>query len=539
MNSLSVILLTFFIFSLGYIFYSRRIEKLLGVDPNRKTPAHANYDGIDFVPAKHWTVLFGHHFASIAGAAPVIGPIIAVSIWGWAPTLFWVILGTVFIGGVHDFGSLMISVKHRGNSIADIAKDAVSGNAKIVFLLFVWCTLILIISVFVYLCAKTFVVSPEIVIPSLGLIPVAILVGFLLYNLKLHQPTVTILGLLSLAILIFVGNYIPIVISQDAVKIWSIVLLIYCFIASVTPVQLLLQPRDYLSSFLLFFGLFLGYLGLIFFDHSIKLAPVLRHAVPEALPMWPVLFVTVACGAVSGFHSIVASGTTSKQISNEKEARKIGYGGMVAEGMVAAMTVLVVVVAFKDNLSLSDAVNKGAGPVGAFAVAYGVVTKKFLGGYGALFATTLLNAFILTTLDTATRIGRYLTQELFKIKNRFAATLIVVALSGWLGLSGEWNEIWPIFGSANQLIAALSLIVVTSWLLSRGKKVIYTLLPALFMLATTIGALIMKIMEYAGKKEILLFIISFILLILAIFILVEAFNETMRILKKRIKHKEE
>ena len=542
MNSVILIAASGALFIFGYAVYSKRIEKLLKINPRRKTPAFRRYDGVDYVPAKHWSVLFGHHFASIAGAAPIIGPVLAISIWGWAPTLLWVVIGSVFIGGIHDYSALMVSVRHNGTSIADIAKDSISKNAKIVFLIFLWFTLVLIISVFVNICVKTLIVKPEIVVPTFGLIPIAVLVGFLMYNLKLHQPTVTVLGLALLAALIFLGKLYPVTLAGNAVGIWSAVLLVYAFFASVTPVNMLLQPRDYLSSYLLFFGIIFGYAGIIATRPDLNFPAFLGWNGTGNLGLWPVLFVTVACGAISGFHSIIASGTTSKQIANERDARKIGYGGMIAEGALALMAVLVIAAAFSDKVVLQEVVDKGSGPVGAFSIGYNEVTKIFLGSFGGVFAVLILNAFILTTLDTATRIGRYLTQELFNIKNRFAATVIVVALAGWLGLSGNWNEIWPIFGSANQLIAALTLIVITSWFLSKRKPVLYTIVPMLFMLVTTIAALVLKIIEYVKIKEALLLVIACVLLALAVFVLFEAalaIRKTLRMRRNLLKGKKQ
>ncbi|MFH1753574.1 MAG: carbon starvation protein A, partial [Candidatus Omnitrophota bacterium] len=458
MNSAYVVLIIFAIFFIGYKFYAPLLSRQLDIDPERRTPAHTEYDGVDYVPAKNWMVLFGHHFSSIAGAAPVVGPILALSIWGWGPTLIWIALGSVFIGGMHDFGSLMVSVKKKGISIADVAEETISKHSRYVFLWFVWLTLILIISVFVYLCAKTLAIKPEIVAPSLGLIPLAVIVGFLMYNLKLNQAAVTIFGLLGLAALIFIGRVFPIDIGANAIVKWSTVLLVYAFVASVTPVQILLQPRDFLSAYLLLFGLVIGYLGLFITHPAIRFPFFVGWSQNGILPLWPVLFVTVACGSISGFHALVASGTTSKQLATEAWGKRIGYGGMIAEALMSALALIAVACAFKETGGLKNILDSGGGPISAFGIGYGAITDVLLKGFGALFAVIILNAFILTTLDTATRIGRYLTQELFGIKNRYAATIIVVGLSGWLGLSGEWNEFWPIFGAANQLIAALTLI---------------------------------------------------------------------------------
>ncbi|NQT07033.1 MAG: carbon starvation protein A [Candidatus Omnitrophica bacterium] len=522
MNALFLALGIFVVYFIGYRFYARLVEKQLDIDPGRPTPAHTEYDGVDFVPAKHWLVLFGHHFSSIAGAAPIVGPILAISIWGWGPTIVWILLGVIFIGGVHDFASLMVSVKNKGVSIADITEETISRRSRYVFLWFVWLTLILIIAVFVYLCAKTLAFKPEIVVPSLGLIPIAVIAGIMIYNMKCNQTVVALIGILCLIGLIFLGKQFPLSIGENAIMKWGIVLLIYSFVASVTPVQILLQPRDFLSAHLLFLGLLFGYAGIAITKPEMQFPAFIAWNKGGMLPLWPVLFVTVACGAISGFHALVASGTTSKQLSNEAMGKRIGYGSMVAEGLVAALALIVVATYFKDAGSLREVLDNGTGPIGVFGMGYGNITKTFLGGFGGLFAIIILNAFILTTLDTATRIGRYLTQELFKIKNRFGATIIVVVLSGWLGLSGEWSEIWPIFGAANQLIAALTLIVLTSWLLSKNKLIRYTLFPAVFMLVTAVAALIFKVREYlSGGKNMLLFF-AVALLILAVFVLWEA-----------------
>ena len=532
MNSLFIVILAVSIFWIGYKFYAKRIENIFKPDPDKKTPAHFKYDGVDYVPAKHWLILFGHHFASIAGAAPIIGPILAVSIWGWAPTLIWIVLGTVFIGGVHDFASLMASARHGGSSIADFSQQVISKNTKYIFLTFLWVTLILIISVFVEACAKTLVVKPEIVIPSLGLIPLAILVGYLLYVKKLNQVFVTVLGLFGLAALILWGSKAPVAVPGDAIKIWSVVLLVYAFCASVMPVHILLQPRDYLSAFLLVLGLVFGYVGILVSQPKMAFPAYINWGPTAGMALWPVLFVTVACGAISGFHSIVASGTTSKQLPNEIYAKRIGYGSMVAEGLLATMALLVVAVAYSQTGILKNVITAGGGPVSAFGFGYGKVTESFLGKFGVLFAVLILNAFILTTLDTATRICRYLTQELFRVKNRYLTTIVVIALSGWLSLKGELGKIWPIFGSANQLIAALTLIVITSWFLSTGKKIRYTFIPTIFMLATATGALIVKGIQYYKEKTYILVVIAVVLLILAGFILFEAVWSVMKTRKR-------
>jgi carbon starvation protein len=532
MNSVVVAAAAGALFFVGYRFYARVIARLFGADASRKTPAYEKYDGVDYVPAKHWTVLFGHHFSSIAGAAPVIGPILALAYWGWVPAIIWIVLGTVLIGGVHDFGTLMASVRHGGSSIAGVAEELVSRRARILFSLFIWLTLVLILAVFTYLCAGTLVEKEEIVIPSLGLIPVAVLTGYLLYQRKTRQVPTTILGLGLLAAALVLGNYLPVGLGRHGLEIWMLVLLVYCVVASVTPVHILLQPRDYLSAFLLFIGVGVGYLGLVVSHPAIKLPAFLKWEGPNG-PLWPILFVTVACGAISGFHSLIASGTTSKQLPSERYAQRIGYGGMVAEGLVAALALLVVASGFREHAGLTEMLKPGrAGPIAAFGQGFSAVTKPLLAGFGGLVAITILNAFILTTLDSATRITRYVTQEIFGIRNRIVATLPPVVCAGWLAWGKRWQAIWPVFGASNQLMAALALMVVTVWLLSQRKLIRYTLLPGIFMLATTIGSLFYGLVGYFKGNKPLLAVISLVLVGLSLLLLGESVAVLRKVMRK-------
>lgn len=528
MNALLIAISGGLFFSLGLLFYAKYIEKIFGINPEEKTPAFTRYDGIDFIPAKNWLILFGHHFSSIAGAAPIVGPVIAVSIWGWGASFLWIVLGSVFIGGLHDFSSLIVSVKSKGNSIAEIAKDVISYRAKMVFSLFVFLALILVVAVFAYLCAKTFVADSRVVFPSLGLIPVAILVGFLIYHLRSNQVVVTILGLILLGALIISGNFFPVNLGGNVLNKWLIILLVYAFFASITPVNILLQPRDYLSSYLLFFGIGVGYLGLLLSRPDMHLPYFLSS--PQKTPLWPLLFVTIACGAVSGFHSLIASGTTSKQLPNQIYAKRIGYGAMIFEGILALLALLCVSSGLKNYTVFKSLLEKG-GPIVAFSKGFGNITYPILGKFGAVIAVVILNAFILTTLDTATRISRYVFEELTRIHNRWFSTLIVVILAGSLAWGGRWRLIWPTFGASNQLVAALTLLVITSWLLSRNKPVKLAVFSGIFMLVTTIAALCVQIIKYVKSNQILLVIISSVLIFLAIFIV----WETVRVFLKKYK----
>ncbi len=527
MNALLLAAFSLVCFMSGYIFYARYIENNLGVNPEEKTPAFTEYDGLDFVPAKHWLILFGHHFSSIAGAAPIVGPVIAVSIWGWGPVFLWILIGSIFLGGLHDFSSLVISVKSRGRSIADIAGEVISPRARYILSIFVFFALILVVAVFAYLCAETLVTDTRVIIPSIGLIPVAIIVGFLIYRFKVNQVLSTLVGLVLLVVLIVAGYFSSFTLGAGARNAWLIILLLYAFIASITPVNILLQPRDYLSAFLLFFGISAGFVGIII-SHPQVNAPLVSFPPADSQPIWPMLFVIVACGAISGFHSLIASGTTAKQLPNQKFARRIGYGAMIFEGILAVVALLCVSAGF-DKFSDFQRLMKSAGPITVFSKGFGRITAPFLGKFGQIVGVIILNAFIFTTLDTATRITRYIFEEITKMRNRWVSTAIVILLAGYLAWGGKWRMIWPTFGASNQLVAALALLVITCWLLVHKRRYKLTLFAAVFMLVTTMTALILQSVSYLNTRQNILLIISLVLLILALFIFVEVVN----ILRKR------
>ncbi len=521
MNSLVIILSSVIFLGAGYFFYARIIERFFEINSSNVTPANKYFDGVDYVPARNWLILFSHHFASIAGAGPIVGPVIAVSIWGWGPALVWIVVGTIFLGGVHDFAAIVLSIRHEGRSIADIAGDVISKKSKLIFLSFVWLSLMLVIAVFASICAKTLTTDTQTVITCFGLIGVALVVGFMLYRMKMNIFIATIIGLILLVGFIVLGDLMPIDLGANAFFIWCIVLLVYAFIASVTPVNVLLQPRDYISSFLLYFGIGVGILGIIITNPVLNVSSFKGWWPSDTTRLWPMLFVTVACGANSGFHALVSSGTTSKQLPNERFAKRIGYGGMVLEAVLAVIALLAVSAGLASG-TLETMLSKGGpGPIGAFGKGYGVLTQSILFGKGHLVAIMILNAFILTTLDTATRICRYLSEELFKIKNRFFSTFVVVFISGLLLLSGKWSTIWPMFGASNQLVAALTFIVISSWLLCRGKSLKFTFFPVIFMLLTSIGALVYQLVGFVKHGNILLGGIGVILVILACMMLVD------------------
>ncbi len=498
MNAIWVLLGALVCFGVGYRFYGRYLSLVMGLDPSRQTPAHRLYDGVDYVPAKNWLVLFGHHFSSICGAGPIVGPALAVAYWGWAPSLAWVLIGCVLMGAVSDFTSLVVSVRSDGVSVTEIARPEISPRARLWFSWFIWLALVMVIAVFAIFAARTFIEEPDTVVPSFGLIPTAVLTGYLLYRTRVNNTAVTLLGLTLLLIALFGGVEVPIrlpsLLGVSPQSLWILILLAYCFVASVTPVQILLQPRDYLASFILFAAIGIGVVSVFISAPTMQGAAFHAADPPEwagAGPIWPMLFVTIACGAISGFHSLVSSGTTCKQLDSEAHACRIGYGGMLTEGLVGVLVIICVGAATKYS-DLAATLRSG-GPIAAFSQGYGILSLPILGTYGKAFAVMALNAFILTTLDTSTRIGRYLTQELFGSANMYVATTIVVAASAALGLTGQWARLWPAFGTSNQLIAALALLVASCWLLRRGRPVLYTLVPACLMLVTTVGAFVYQL----------------------------------------------
>jgi len=525
-NSLIIAFGSLVLFIFGYRFYGRKIARFWEINPKNITPAYSRQDGIDFVPAKHWSILFGHHFSSIAGAGPIIGPVIACALFGWLPALIWIVLGSIFLGGVHDFSTLMISLRHQGISIADVSKTTLGYFVKVIFASFLLLSLILVIAVFAAVGGKTLAVQPQVVIPTFGLILVATLLGFMLYRWRVNQTISTLTGVGLLFGLIISGYHFPIKLGANAATIWTIVLLIYAFIASVLPVNLLLQPRDYLATFVLFFGLFFGYLGIVL-THPQMHAPAFVSWKSGQGNLWPMLFVLIACGALSGFHSLIASGTTSKQLASEGDAQKIGYGGMLLEGVLAVLTLVAVSASLYwkskqfPNLVYPELV-KEKGWIVTFGMGYGELTKPIFGGLGALIAITTLKTFVMTTLDSATRISRYIGEELLgeiKIgKNRYLITTAIILLAGYLTL-GSWQVLWPAFGASNQLVAALTLLVISVYLKRKRKKVIYTLAPCLFIFVTTIAALFYQGKGFFSTGKYLLFVIDLTLIIFALIML--------------------
>jgi len=539
MNSLLLVAISLALFILSYRFYGRFLEKLWDVSPDRKTPVMEKQDGVDYVPAKHWTMLFAHHFASIAGAGPILGPVIACMLWGWLPAALWIVFGSILLGGVHDLAALVLSLRHKGKTLGEVTESVMGRRSKIVFSLFLWFTLILVVAVFASVTANTFVQEPEIVIPSFGLILIALLFGSLVYRLNVQYVYATLGSLVFLAFFFLLGNKYPLSITvSDPLRLWIVILLVYSFFASIIPVNYLLQPRDYLSSFILIFGLVFGYLGLFTTGPAINAPAYISFSAGSKGTLWPMMLVIIACGAISGFHSLVASGTTSKQITSEADVKKISYGGMLTEGVLAILALLCVSAGLFWNkpgslLNYPELMKTGDW-IGTFATGYGQVTSKILNPQaGKMLAIVMINAFVLTTLDSATRITRYLSYELFgeswKIKifkNRYFSTFFVVLVAGWLAF-GNWQKIWPVFGAANQLVAAIGLFVAGFFLLSLKKSSLMTFILSIFMFLTTVVALLYQAQGFYRNKSFLLGNISIILVFLAFFFIAEGTHKLL------------
>ena len=525
MNGLVLLLIGIAVLLCGYIFYGRYLCKKWGVgETNEPTPAHTMEDGIDYVPAKA-PVLMGHHFSSIAGAGPITGPISA-AMFGWLPCLLWILVGGIFFGGVHDFGALFASVRHKGKSIGEIISANMSLRAKRLFIIFSYLTLILVVAAFASIVAGTFAAKyvdgqvdlaasatpASVAMVSLLFIVIAIAFGFMVYRRNAPMGVSTIAGVIAICLCMAIGmNWHPIYLSNTA---WMWIVGLYIAIASVTPVWILLQPRDYLSSFLLYAMLAIAAIGVVIaHPNMVDSTGAGLVAIGDGMnaagikqPIFPVLFTTIACGAISGFHSLVSSGTTSKQLDKETDAKPIAYGGMLLECVLAVITLVAIAYARQTGHT--------AGATDIFAGGVAGMASQVAGGNQSLFNIlyTLLvltySAFCLTSLDTATRLARFMFQEFWidgtkgetpenvtgvkkVMANPYIATGITVVLGILLGLNG-YAKIWALFGSANQLLAALGLLAVATWLGNVGKDNKMFLIPMAFMLCVTIASLLIN-----------------------------------------------
>lgn len=531
MNSLVLLLICVAILVIGYIFYGGWLCKQWGVgEGNKETPAHTMEDGVDYVPAKA-PVLMGHHFSSIAGAGPITGPISA-AIFGWLPVALWILVGGIFFGGVHDFGALFASVRNKGMSIGEIISANMSKRAKRLFIIFSYLTLILVVAAFASIVATTFgavydesgavdmvksATPASVAMISLLFIVVAIIFGFCVYRRNMPMGIASVIGVLAIVAIMAIGmNFHPLYLST---KTWMWIVGLYIAIASVTPVWILLQPRDYLSSFLLYAMLGVAVFGVIVahptFDSSFPAFG--GFAVDNGNGtqyLFPVLFTTVACGAISGFHSLVSSGTTSKQLDKETDAKPIAYGGMLLECVLAVLTLCAIGYAYKWNAANPDNTLVGATAIFGGGIAH-MIDDVIPGSYKILNSLLVLtySAFCLTSLDTATRLARFMFQEFwlepgqtpkdikggFKkvMVNPYFATILTVVLGILLGMTG-YAKIWGLFGAANQLLAGIGLLAVATWLGNAGKNNKMFLIPMAFMIVVTISSLAITVKNQIG-----------------------------------------
>ena len=640
---------SFVLLALGYLFYGRFLaRRIFRLDPSRPTPAHEFEDGVDYVPTKI-PVLFGHHFASIAGLGPILGPAVAV-IWGWAPAVIWAVVGSILVGAVHDLGALTVSLRYKGRSIGDVGREIIGPRARLLFLFIIFFLMSIAMGAFVNAISTLFVsFNPDAIIPTFGLMVIAMIIGVAVYKLHVPLGPVTVVGLLAFGGMIALGVAQPVLSyewfmdaeSRDilretrqaaaagplaagplaagplaagplaadsdspsapatvsplspgsphhvlpdivdarqviptlsapygaaavkdylvatgkqqvadsvetaqvkAARTWIFVLLAYGFVASVLPVWLLLQPRDYINSFQLYFALGAMLLGLIVAgaigsEVSVIKAPAIRFSVQDSPPLFPFLFVTIACGAVSGFHSLVSSGTTVRQLDRETDALPIGFGAMLTEGALAVMVIMACVAglgvtAWQDGGAYSSWKSAGGLAAPLSAVVQG--GANFLGmlgipnKYGQAFLAVTIVAFAMTTLDSATRLLRFNVEEIFRsvnlkpLANRYLASLIAVSGIAVFGLMPAGKQLWVMFGTTNQLLAGLALLTVSLFLYKLGRPVLYTLLPMIFMLVVTVWAMVSNLISLitAEEKSPLLIGTTIVVLIMAFWLVIE------------------
>jgi carbon starvation protein len=526
------------VYSLGYRFYAKHIAtNLFELTGKRETPAHTLEDGHDYVPCKRY-VLFGHHYASIAGLAPMLGPAIAV-MWGWVPAMVWVVLGTIFIGGVHDLSALAVSLRAKGKSIGKVAESIIGHRAKSLFHVIIIFLIGLAMGVFVQVVSQLFSSSfyPEAVFPSVSLMVLAVAIGVLFYKKGVALGRLTIGGFVLTLIAVYLGGVLP---TPDlAVPTWSYLLLGYAFVASVLPVWLLLQPRDFLNSLLLYLGLVAIFVGFALLRPSF-VAPAFDPSPPGAPPLYPFVFIVIACGAVSGFHALVSSGTTAKQLDKEQDAVFVSYGAMIGESLLGLAAVLACTAGFaspaawREHYSSWESADGLASNLNAFITGCGTFLSS-LGvepGLGKAFIALIAVSFALTTLDSATRLLRYNIEEVAEtlaipaLGNRYVATAFAVGVIGsfaLLELNGRPAGIalWAVFGTTNQVMAGLTLLTVTLYLYLRRKNYLYTAIPMVFMLVTTLIAMVSNVRTFFDQGSYLLLVVGGIVLLLAVWLVVE------------------
>jgi carbon starvation protein len=543
MQSVMIVLFGIVGMSFGWFVYSKFIAtKIYQLDPDFVTPAHEFNDGVDYHPTNKY-VLWGHHFTSVAGAAPIVGPAIAVY-WGWVPAVLWVVFGTIFFAGVHDFGALWASARNKGKSIGALSEVVIGKRTRALFMVVIFLVLLMVNAVFGVVIANAFVGTPNSVFPAWSAIVVAIVIGQLVHR-KMNLVVLSIGGVVALYLSVYVGSILPIELPTDMFSLtpnanWIIILFVYAAIASMLPVWVLLQPRDFINGMQLFVGLILLY-GAVLISLPDISAPAFNSQMAENAPsLVPLLFVTIACGAVSGFHGIVSSGTTSKQLDKETDARFIGYLGAVGEGSLALITLVAVSsVALAATPEAWHIIYDKYGTAGAGTFIQGGA-QLIQDGWGIPFSitqtllATMVVLFAGTTMDSGVRLQRYIIQEWGEIynipilKKGILATLVAVTCClllafGAGGASGSGGLIiWPLFGSTNQILAGLTLLCISVMLIKLGRPARYTLFPMVFVLVTSSWAALIKLVEFYEAKNWLLFTIDVIVVITTFLVILEA-----------------
>lgn len=559
MSALFIMILAFAGFIIMYNLYGKYIgSKVFNLSESARVPSVEMEDGVDYVPTKK-EVIFGHHFTSIAGTGPIVGPAIAI-IWGWVPALIWVFLGSIIMGAVHDFGALIISMRNQGKSIAEYTSKYVNSRTRILFFIIVFLELWIVIAVFGLVIAVVFAIYPTSVLPVWFEVLIALALGHMIYKRNVSIMTWSIVAVVLMYVTVVIGAYVPFVMPAvagiPATGVWTIILLAYAFIASTLPVTTLLQPRDFINSHQLLVAMALLILGVLFsaFGGNLQIvAPAVQATPSGAPPLWPFLFITIACGAISGFHSLVSSGTSAKQVRNESDSLFVGYGSMLMEGTLATL----VIIAVSAGIGMGYVTKSGETLVGisawtthysSWAAAAGLGSKvtAFVDGSANMIASIGLSkniaivvmgvfvaSFAGTTLDTATRIQRYVISELFTdlkleaLTGKYVATAIAVVtaliLAFATGAGGKGAlALWPLFGATNQTLAALALLIIAIYLKSRGgQKWLFAAVPMVFMAVMTIWALILNQGSFAAKSNMLLQVVNAAILIVAVWIVIE------------------
>jgi len=543
MQSLMIVVLGIAGMIFGWFVYSKFIAtRIYQLDPDFVTPAHEFRDGVDYHPTNKY-VLWGHHFTSVAGAAPIVGPAIAVY-WGWVPAVLWVTLGTIFFAGVHDFGALWASARHQGKSIGALSEAVIGKRTRSLFMVVIFLVLLMVNAVFGVVIAGAFVNTPSAVFPAWSAIAVALVIGQLIHR-KFKLTLLSTLGVIALYVSIYIGSVLPLelpaaMLGLTANANWIIILFIYAAIASMLPVWVLLQPRDFINGMQLFVGLILLYGAVVLSLPDISAPAFNSRMAADAPSLVPLLFVTIACGAVSGFHGIVSSGTSSKQLDKETDARFVGYLGAVGEGSLALITIVAVSgVALAATPELWHEIYDKYGTAGAGTFIQGGA-QMISNGWGlpVSISTTLLATMVVlfagTTMDSGVRLQRYIIQEWGQIYGIAAlnkgvlATMIAVGCClllafGAGGASGSGGlTIWPLFGSTNQILAGLTLLVISVMLIRLGRPVRYTMIPMIFVLITSSWAAVLKLIEFYKAGNWLLVTIDVIVLVTSVLVMLEA-----------------